>query len=307
MFERSDDTFLFFPPLSTLYISLKIFLRNKHIFLSIFALATLPLSFLLFSLSLFSHRLKSHVYHLEVIALRSHTRIEARHVWQESRADALGLLKLRALFFLPNFLLSLVAAVTSVTSTVSAVHSERPTLVSSFAAVKLTWKRPSVTTIFIYAISLFYAQLPRTLAALSGSPGSEFLVLLLGSGLEVYLMAVLSLGLVVSIAEDRFGWEAIRVGSGLMAGRRVSGWVLSGLFVLVSGAIAMDLERIMDGQDLLSSTSTAMSVVDGVRNKVGLILLYGVVMLWSYIVNTVFYCECRKRHVNRVEDESVAV
>lgn len=307
MFERSDDTFLFFPPLSTLYISLKIFLRNKHIFLSIFALATLPLSFLLFSLSLFSHRLKSHVYHLEVIALRSHTRIEARHVLQESRADALGLLKLRALFFLPNFLLSLVAAVTSVTSTVSAVHSERPTLVSSFAAVKLTWKRPSVTTIFIYAISLFYAQLPRTLAALSGSPGSEFWVLLLGSGLEVYLMAVLSLGLVVSIAEDRFGWEAIRVGSGLMAGRRVSGWVLSGLFVLASGAIAMDLERIMDGQDLFSSTSTAMSVVDGVRNKVGLILLYGVVMLWSYIVNTVFYCECRKRHVNRVEDESVAV
>lgn len=120
-------------------------------------------------------------------------------------------------------------------------------------------------------------------------------------------MAVLSLGLVVSIAEDRFGWEAIRVGSGLMAGRRVSGWVLSGLFVLVSGAIAMDLERIVDGQDLLSSTSTAMRVVDGVRNKVGLILLYGVVVLWSYIVNTVFYCECRKRHVNRVEDESVAV
>ncbi|KAK7854608.1 hypothetical protein CFP56_031467 [Quercus suber] len=68
----------------------------------------------------------------------------------------------------------------------------------------------------------------------------------------------------------------------------------------------MDLERIMDGQDLLSSTSTAMRVVDSVRNKVGLILLYGVVMLWSYIVNTVFYCECRKRHVNRVEDESVA-
>ena len=307
MYESSDDTFLFFPPLSTLYISLKIFLRNKHIFLPIFALATLPLSFLLFSLSLYSHRLKSHVYHLEFIALRSHTRFEARHVWQESRADALGLLKLRALFFLPNFLLSLVAAVTSVSSTVSAVHSKRPTLVSSFEAVKLTWKRPSVTTIFTYAISLFYAQLPRTLAALSGSPGSEFLVLLIGSGLEVYLMAVLSLGLVVSIAEDRFGWEAIRVGSGLMAGRRVSGWVLSGLFVLVSGAIAMDLERIVDGQDLLSSTSTAMRVVDGVRNKVGLILLYGVVVLWSYIVNTVFYCECRKRHVNRVEDESVAV
>lgn len=116
-------------------------------------------------------------------------------------------------------------------------------------------------------------------------------------------MAVLSLGLVVSIAEDRFGWEAIRVGSGLMAGRRISGWVLSGLFVMVSGAIAMDLQRIMDDQDSLSSTSTAMRVVDGFRNKVGLILVYGgVVVLWSYIVNTVFYYECRKRHVYRVED-----
>jgi hypothetical protein len=315
MSERDDDIIVTQsshcfppPPLSTLLISLKIFLRNKQTFFSIYALATLPLSFLLFSLSLLAHGVKSHVYHLEAMALHSPTGFEARHVWKESRADALSVLKLKAFFFIPNFLLSLVAAVTAVSSTVSACQAQRPTFLSSLNAVKLTWKRPSVTTIFVYAISLLYAQLPRTLAALTGSPGPELLVLLIGLVFEIYLMAVLNLGLVVSIAEDKFGWEAIRNGSGLMAGSRISGWVFSGLFVLVSGEIAMDQEKIMDGQDfsLESSKSTVMKgVAIGVKNKLGLIFLYGVVMLWSYIVNTVFYCECRKRHVVRGVAECV--
>lgn len=122
-------------------------------------------------------------------------------------------------------------------------------------------------------------------------------------------MAVLSLGLVVSIVEERLGWDAIRVGSCLMAGRRLSGWALSGLFVLISGAVARDLQRMMDSLDssFESTTSTAMMVATGVKDKLGLIFLYGIVVLWSYIVTTVFYCECRKRHVGRGEDESVTV
>jgi hypothetical protein len=312
MSERDDllsQPHTFSPPLSTILISLKIFLRNKQLFLSLFALTTLPLSFLLVSLSLFSLPFKSHVLHLEAVAFLSSTRFEASHVWKESRVHALSLLKIKALFFLPSYFLSLLAAVTAVKSTASSCHATRPTLRTAFAGVKLTWKRPFVTTIFIYALSLLYAPVPLVLAPLTGSPASEFLVLVIGSGFEIYLMAVLSLGLVVSIVEERFGWDAIRVGSGVMAGRRFSGWALSGLFVFISGAIARDLQRMMDSLDSSSepTTSTAMRVATVVKDNVGLIFLYGIVVLWSYIVTTVFYCECRKRHVGRGEDESVTV
>lgn len=85
--------------------------------------------------------------------------------------------------------------------------------------------------IFIYAILLAFAPLQRIFASLAPWSELRFIVLPIGSGVEVYLMAVLSSGLVASIGEERFGWEAIKVGSGLMAGRRFCGWVLSGLLV----------------------------------------------------------------------------
>lgn len=312
MSERDDLLALYptcFPPLSTLPLSLKIFLRNKLLFLSIFALTTLPLSFLLVSLSLFSLPVKSNVHKLEAIALLSSTRFEARHIWQEARADAIFLLRVKALFSLPSYFLSLLAAITAVKSTASACRASRPTLLSAFTAVKLTWKRPFVTTLLIYAASLLYAPIPILLAYLTNSPRSEFLVKAVASVVEIYLMAILSLALVVSIVEEKVGWEAVRVASGLMAGRRLSGWVLTGMFVLVSGAIAGYLGEMIDDQDpsLDSSTSSPMRVATGVKDTLGLIMLYGLAMLWSYMVTTVFYCECRKRHVVRDEDESITV
>lgn len=116
-------------------------------------------------------------------------------------------------------------------------------------------------------------------------------------------MAVMSLAVVVSIAEERFGWEAIRVGSGLMEGRRVCGWVLSGLFVCATAFIAGDLKKAMDGRDQLTPSSSSSSlfaaaiwVAAWLNDKVLLVVLYGVVVLWSYVVFAVFYCDCRRRH-----------
>ncbi|MCI89123.1 hypothetical protein A2U01_0110411, partial [Trifolium medium] len=49
-----------------------------------------------------------------------------------------------------------------------------------------------VTSIFVYAILFVFSSLPLFLNALTGS---HLIVLIIGSGLEVYLMAVLSVGL----------------------------------------------------------------------------------------------------------------
>nr|XP_011460535.1 PREDICTED: uncharacterized protein LOC101315033 isoform X2 [Fragaria vesca subsp. vesca] len=268
------------PPKSTLVLlkqvlldSLKIILRNPQTFLSIFALTTLPLSLLLFSLSLSSHPIKSHVYHLESLASQAPTRFEARQVWKESRDDAVSLLlRIKLLYFLPSYLLSLLASLAAVTAASSAFHGKAPTLRSSLAAVKSTWHRPFATSICVYALLIAYALVPRTLALAFASPGSRLLVRLLGSGLEIYLMAVTGLALVVSILEERFGWDAIRVGSGLMVGKRMCGWVLSGLLVMITAVIARKLEEVMDGQDLMerSSTGTMTRVVVGIGDKFGL-------------------------------------
>ena len=125
-------------------------------------------------------------------------------------------------------------------------------------------------------------------------------------------MAALSVGLVVSIAEDRFGWDAIKVGSALMQGRRFCGWVLSGLFVLVSCVIMWKLDMLMKGRnslslatELLSATElTATTVMIGIQDKMGLICLYGLAVLLSYVITTVFYSDSRIRHpIRDAEDE----
>ncbi|XP_062013292.1 uncharacterized protein LOC133729745 [Rosa rugosa] len=291
--------------------SVKITLRNKQTFLSIFALTTLPLSLLLFSLSLSSHPLKSHVFRLESLASQAPTRFEARQVWKESRDDAVSLFRIKLLYFLPSCLFSLTASVTAVTATSSAYHGRSPNLRSSLAAVKSNWSRPLATSVCIYALLIAYALVPRTLAAaVFASSGSRFFIRIIGSGLEIYLMAVMGLGLVVSILEERYGWEAIRVGSDLMAGKRLCGWVLSGSFVMVTAVIARKLEDVMDGQDLMeqSSTGTMTRVVVGIEEKFGWVILYGLVALWGYVVTSVFYCECRKHHVivsNENENDTV--
>lgn len=292
-----------FPIVKMVLDSLLIFLRNKRLFLAIFVLATFPLSVLLFTLSLSTHHLKSHVYRLESIARLASTRFEARHVWKESRGDAVSLLRIRAAFFLPCYALSLLAAVSAVASASLACGGKRPTLRAALSAVKPAWKRAAVTTICAYAILLAYGPVPPTLAAISGSPAARLAILLVGSGLEVYLMAVMSLALVASILEERFGWDAIRVGSGLLAGRRLTGWVLSGSFLLASGIIAGKAEEPMDDQD----SWTARKVSMGVWDRLGLMGLYGAVVLWSYVVTTVFYCDCRRRHVTRSDSENEMV
>lgn len=109
----------------------------------------------------------------------------------------------------------------------------------------------------------------------------------------------------MSIAEERFGWDAIRAAAGLMADRRFSGSVLTALFLLASSSIAWEMEGLMDGVDhWLRTTATVTSkVAIGVGDKIGLISLYGMVIISGYVVTTVFYCECRKREFVRLEDE----
>lgn len=278
-------------PLKILLDSLTILHTNKLLFTCIILFTTLPLSFLIFTITISTNTLRSHIYHLESMALFVPTRMEARHAWHESRDDAVSLLRTRAIFSLPCFPLSLAAAVSTVHATLSAVDGNPATVRSAASAVMCSWKRSAATAVVGYVILLAFAPVPRVLAAPILSPEARFVVLAIGSGFEVYLMTVLSMGFTVSIAEERFGLEAIRVGWDLLKGRRFCGWALSGMLVLVSGLINRRVGFLLNGQD-----STVATVEIGVWDKTLLICSYGLVVNLSYVITTVFYCDGRRRH-----------
>lgn len=119
------------------------------------------------------------------------------------------------------------------------------------------------------------------------------------------MISILSLSLVVSIAEERFGFDAIRAAAGLMADRRLSGSILTAMFLLASSSISSEMEGLMDGVDhwMRSTAAVTSNVAISVGDKIGLIFLYGMVILSGYVVTTVFYCECRKRDFVRVDNE----
>ncbi|OIV99823.1 hypothetical protein TanjilG_26161 [Lupinus angustifolius] len=283
-------------PVKIILESLKILLSNKLVFTSILIFTTLPLSTLIITQSFSLHSRATQIHHLEILAQYSSTRFEARHVWQESRHDALSLLRTRALFSLPTYLLSLSAAISSVHSTLSPTS---PTLRSAAKSISINYRRPFLTSIFVYAILFVFSPVRIAFSAISASTGSIFLVNAIASVIEVYLMSVLSMGLVVAIAEERFGWDAIRVGSGLMEERRVCGWVLSGLCVMSSRLIRSKVEKLLEGQieppDFLGLTDVAAKEIR-IEEKAVLIGWYGLVVLLSYVIMSVYYSDCRKRH-----------
>ena len=115
----------------------------------------LPLSYLHFSLSFSYHAIKNHIYSLNHSLITSHMCFKSQSCGQESRANALSLLRRKFLHFLPSYLLSLVVAITTINSAYSTVNNRCFTLQTAITSAKPTWKRLLVTTVCIYAFLLF--------------------------------------------------------------------------------------------------------------------------------------------------------
>ncbi|WCJ17863.1 hypothetical protein M5689_000250 [Euphorbia peplus] len=235
---------------------------------------------------------------MELVATRAATHFESRQIWRDSREIALSLFRLKLFYFLPSNFLSLIAAITIVISTESAYTKRSATLQHAFLAVKTTWFRPLLTSFYIYIILLLYSTIPHMLLAVFGSsiPGFRLLIWAVGLGIELYVIAVLGLALVVSIIENTYGWDAIRIGWRLMEGRRICGWFLFGFMAAVTAAIGWRMDGLMVVSNDDSSDEGKWTVTEG-WEKMVLIGLYGVVIVWGFVVTTVFYCECMKLHV----------
>lgn len=64
------------------------------------------------------------------------------------------------------------------------------------------------------------------------------------------------------------------------------------MLVAVSGWIGNQFEKLTDGDDTVKSG--VWTVLMGWETA-ELLWFYGVVVVWSFIVTTVFYCDCKKR------------
>ncbi|CAA7031299.1 unnamed protein product [Microthlaspi erraticum] len=300
---------------TTLVDSSMILLRNKHILLPIFAFIAIPLAALHLSLTLTSFRLRNHVFRLEALANVVHTRFEARQILQESREDAVSLLLLKSRYFVPSFVLSCIASITVITSTSFSHHGLNPSLKSSFASVKSSWMRVTATSIVVYGLLFLYSPIPMFLSALLGyTPALRYLITVFSLGIEVYIMAIAGLGLVVSVVEERFGFDAVKEGNALMKGRRIAGLALGFVFVFLSNFIGHGMEKLAKELDVDSSSGSwwRSVVVSGGWDGWRLVSTYGAEVVLSYVVVTVFYCECRIRHGNSqvtvtADDQGLAI
>ncbi|KAF9608454.1 hypothetical protein IFM89_009820 [Coptis chinensis] len=231
------------------------------------------------------------IYEKETLALSVHTRYEAREIQKEVRADVVTFIHLQSLFFIPCYTLSLLALMMTVNATALAYNGKQLDFIMAVKAVMLAWKRQLVTSGVVYVIVLTYCILTRVILILVGDVYARMLVWILLVVLEGCVLAILGMGMVVSVLEEECGLEALGVGWVLMEGRWFCGWILASLLVMMTSGIRWGFRILMGSQDLMSLV-----------NKVGLICILGLVILWSYVVNTVFYCECKKEQVDKVEN-----
>ncbi|XP_058113326.1 uncharacterized protein LOC131256455 [Magnolia sinica] len=280
---------LFQPVKTILYDSFRILCKNPISFISITTLTILPLSLLHISLAFASQPLEAQISYKASIIGVGPIAIDLRHVYDEIRSDALSLVRLKAVYFLPSYVLSLLAAITAVSSAALSYNGNRPSRETVLTAIRMTWPTLFVTSICVYVLTCSCSFLTRAILGLGWLASLRQVVAVLGAGLEVFVTAVSSLGMVVSILEERSGFEALMVGWGLMEGRRFSGVVLGGLVVLSSGGIGWGLRFLMDGK--MDSGDLV-----GLLWKGTLIGLFCLVVLWSFVATTVLYCECRKLH-----------
>ncbi|XP_021755878.1 uncharacterized protein LOC110721071 [Chenopodium quinoa] len=305
----SKSNFLFtnfLTPLFSIFLdSLKIiFLHNPNLYLILYTVTTLPLAILITSNSVSAtpRFLKSHIARLQWLVDVVPIWMEAANIQDESRADSKKLLRRKLLHGVPIFLLSFIALTTIVVSTHAALRRKKKvTLRTAISALRVRWSPPILTCLFNFIAWVGWAHLDPIVNRVA----VEYWYLTAAQvAVEVYLMSVFAVGLVVSVVEGRVGYEAIWVGWGLMKGRRVCGWVLAGLILSISGFIGRQMIGVINGEDLANDSGGYTWTAEmRFGCMVGLVVLLGWFVLWSYVIFAVLYFDCRKRNVIKEEEQ----
>ncbi|KAI4377258.1 hypothetical protein MLD38_014918 [Melastoma candidum] len=220
---------------------------------------------------------------------------------------SLSILLSRSLLSLPLLLpLSLLSSSSSISSTFSLLSSpaSRPPRILSTVC---TFPRLLATSICAHALTWLYLCVSSLL--LSSLPASAltiaFVVRLLAWAGRAHLMAAMSVAAVATVAspEVEVGWGAVREGWRAVGRRWWCAWVVTVVLGLgTEGIWGGVLLKRMDGQDW-SGVVGLVRWMAGIGWRAWLVVLYGFLVLLSYVVYTVFYWDYRKACYHRSDSD----
>lgn len=154
--------------------------------------------------------------------------------------------------------------------------------------VSKTWTRPLVTSIWVQFLAIgyeFFFLFPFLVPSLVLFDHRTILITILiilailFIGLSIYLSVVWSLGIVVSVVEDTYGYSALGKAKELVKGKRVHGFLLNLFFFLVLVLIIV----------VGSKLSPAMPIVVVAIQT----LLIGVISMFQFMAYSAFYFQCK--------------
>ncbi|XP_020587934.1 uncharacterized protein LOC110029816 [Phalaenopsis equestris] len=203
------------------------------------------------------------------------------------RSDAEGFVRVHILFTILSYIITTISMMMIVHSSLLVYSGKQSTLNDVFMRLKSTWIYVFITCIYFSVLYTGYAVLSVCLITVPmlSANGSTISILIGGlfamSGrlLSVYLTMVWTVGVVVSVAEEGcFGLEAMWRGGEIVKGRRLEGFLIALMLLLADGVFT-------GGYGFV-----------GAKNATGFLLANILVLmkLFSYMVYSVFYFECKK-------------
>ncbi|XP_020699648.1 uncharacterized protein LOC110111915 [Dendrobium catenatum] len=203
------------------------------------------------------------------------------------RNDAEGFVKVHVFFVIFSYIVSTISMMMIVHSSLLVYSGKQSSLTDVYLRLKLTWVPVLITCLYSSMLYIGYTVLSICLIAVPmlGANGSVVSIMvgglfaMLGRLLSVYLAMIWMVGVVVSVAEEScFGLEALWRGGEIVKGRRLQGFLIALMLLLADGMFT-------GGYGFV-----------GAKNATGFILVNVLVLMkmFSYMVYTVFYCECRK-------------
>lgn len=216
------------------------------------------------------------------------------HVKEEIAFDVRRFLLRKAAYWLPSFVFSIISTVTTIKLAACSHMCQKPKFMVALAAIRETWWKLAITslcvTVFREAYDQF-ARVPRVAAAdglVRTSVAAAVKVVMVWGGfsiLRAYIMAVLSMGMMVSIMEGRWGLDAVGIGWELVEERRFSGWILAGLQAALSGSTGWWWCRSSDRFGCGSTRTGSELLLVG--------LLSAAMVVLSDVLNTIYYFDCK--------------
>ncbi|XP_031480632.1 uncharacterized protein LOC116250824 [Nymphaea colorata] len=229
----------------------------------------------------------------------------------EAAAGRAELLRALRSFFIVEILygsaigiVTLVALMATVYS-IAAIHGRKHLTLRALSwRVATTWKRPLITwlyvvlivvafmLIFLFSVGAVALMLREGIAMVAAS----VVLSILAVGFFIYFAAVFMLALAAAIVEENcYGMEALGKAEVLIKGRKIQGFLLV-LATSLCGVVIPWLWNLI--------TATKLELRIGVQ--IVLVCLFSFVKLWTFIVFTLFYCECKRGHGEKLEMEGLA-